>query len=84
MYCTLGDTPNAAVYAKSVKQKVVATSSTEAELVATAYALSYALWFRNFLNELHVHQPETGSVIYNDNKSTIYKAHQRPRHERKP
>ncbi len=37
------------VYAKSGKQKLVAKSSTEAELIGISDGLSQALWTRNFL-----------------------------------
>jgi hypothetical protein len=58
-----------AVYCKSGKQKLVAKSSTEAELIGLSDSLSQVLWTRNFLmSQGHLMQPAT---IAQDNKSTI-------------
>lgn len=58
-----------AIYGKSSTQKLNATSSTEAELVAMTEAGNQVLWTRNFL----IHQEyEVGpALIYQDNLSTI-------------
>jgi hypothetical protein len=58
-----------AIYCKSGKQKLVAKSSTEAELIGLSDSLSQVLWTRNFLmSQGHPMQP---AVIAQDNKSTI-------------
>jgi hypothetical protein len=58
-----------AVYAKSGKQKLVARSSTEAELVGLSDGLSQVIWTRNFL-EKQGHQVGP-AVVHQDNKSTM-------------
>jgi hypothetical protein len=58
-----------AVYCKSGKQKLVAKSSTEAELVGLSDMLSQVLWTRNFL-EAQGYDMEPVQV-FQDNKSTI-------------
>jgi hypothetical protein len=58
-----------AVYCKSGKQKLVAKSSTEAELIGLSDGLSQVLWTRNFLiSQGYSVQPAT---VAQDNKSTI-------------
>jgi hypothetical protein len=57
------------VLAKSVKQRLVTKSSTEAELVAISDVLSHVIWIRNFLIEQGYEVDP--AVIYQDNKSTI-------------
>jgi hypothetical protein len=58
-----------AVYAKSGKQKLVAKSSTEAELVGLSDGLSQVIWTRNFLEKQGY---QVGpAVVHQDNKSTI-------------
>jgi hypothetical protein len=58
-----------AVYSKSSKQKLVAKSSTEAELVGLSDALSQVLWTRNFMQTQGYKVGE--AVVNQDNKSTI-------------
>jgi hypothetical protein len=58
-----------AVYASSVRQKIVTTSSTEAELVAVSDGLGYAIWTRNFYISLGFYLPPL--TLFQDNKSTI-------------
>jgi hypothetical protein len=58
---------------KSLKQKLVTTSSTEAELVAIYDALDFVLWMRDIMEFLHCSQGTT--TIYQDNTSTICMAH---------
>ena len=57
------------VYVKSRKQKLVARSSTEAELIALHDGLPQVVWTRNVLEELGYPQPP--AEVYQDNKSTI-------------
>jgi histone deacetylase 1/2 len=57
------------IHWRSTKQKIVTTSSTEAELVAVFDGLDFLIWFRRVMGFLRVPQ-ETG-VIYQDNTSTI-------------
>jgi hypothetical protein len=57
------------VHAKSVKQKIVTKSSTEAEVVATSDSANQALHLRNFLIEQGHKQEST--VIYQDNLSCM-------------
>ena len=61
-----------AVYVGSSKQKIVAKSSTEAELIALSDAHGEILWTRSFLNEVLMNN-RTGkpAIIYEDNMSTI-------------
>jgi hypothetical protein len=58
-----------AVTCKSTKQKLVAKSSTEAELIAVSDALSQVLWTRNFLEgQGYKMKP---ALLHQDNKSSI-------------
>jgi hypothetical protein len=73
-----------AVLCKSNKQKMVAKSSTVAELIGLSDAVDYVLWIRQFmLQQGYAMKP---AVIHQDNKSTIFLAengkttHQRTRH----
>ena len=50
MVIGLGD--SCCIMARSVKQKLVARSSTESELIALDDALCYILWFRKLLEDL--------------------------------
>ena len=61
------------IHYKSLKQKLVTTSSTEAELVAIYDALDFVLWMREIMEFLHCSQGTT--TIYQDNTSTICMAH---------
>jgi hypothetical protein len=57
------------VYWRSTKQKIVATSSTEAELVCVFDGLDFLIWFKRVLIWMGIPQ---GSVkIWQDNTSTI-------------
>jgi hypothetical protein len=58
-----------AVYSSSVRQRIVTTSSTEAELVAISDGLGHALWTRNFYGSLGYSLPPV--ILYQDNQSTI-------------
>ncbi len=74
----------ATVYTQSSKQKLVAKSSTEAEVVGVAEALSFALWIRNFMVDQGYDMKPI--VLYQDNQSAIwmensgYRASKRTRH----
>jgi hypothetical protein len=57
------------VHWRSVKQKLVSTSSTEAELICIYDGLDFLIWFRHVLDYLGVKQNTT--KIYQDNTSTI-------------
>jgi hypothetical protein len=58
-----------AISTKSSKQRLVAKSSTEAELVGLSDGLSQVLWIKNFISEQGY---DTGAaIVHQDNKSTI-------------
>ncbi|VVT56912.1 uncharacterized protein SAPINGB_P005399 [Magnusiomyces paraingens] len=68
---------------KSAKQKLTATSTTEAELIAAFSATCEAVYFRDLLEELGESQPTT--VIMEDNKGVLdlmkdSKHHERTKH----
>ena len=65
--CRVG---GATVFAKSGKQRLVAKSSTEAELLALNGATDEVLYLRNLLAELDLMQTEP-TPIHQDNKSAI-------------
>jgi hypothetical protein len=58
-----------AVYSKSSKQKLVAKSSTEAELIGVSDALTQILWTRHFLSEQGYNT--SPAIVHQDNQSTI-------------
>lgn len=66
----LGRRSIASVYVRSVKQKLVSRSSTEAELIALHDILPQVLWLRRLMSDLG-YPPAAPSVVYQDNKSTI-------------
>ena len=68
LMATIGLT-NAPVWVRSAKQKLVARSSTESELVALDEGCLHLLWFRLILEFLGY--PQQPAVIAQDNKSTI-------------
>jgi hypothetical protein len=72
IHFTLGKYGNT-VLCKSIKQKTVATSSTEAELVCIFDGMDYLVWMRNVLEFLGYKQGTT--TIYQDNTSTITMAY---------
>jgi hypothetical protein len=69
---TLGKYGNT-ILAKSLKQKSVATSSTEAELMCIFDGLDYLIWIRNVLEFLGY--PQGTTTIFQDNTSTITMAY---------
>ena len=69
---TLGDFGNPILW-KSIKQKLVATSSTEAELICMYDGMDYLLWMRRVLEWMGY--PQETTKLYQDNTSTITMAH---------
>lgn len=61
------------VHWRSIKQKLVATSSTEAELIAMYEGLDFVIWFREIMHWMGSKQGIT--TIYQDNTSTITMAY---------
>jgi histone deacetylase 1/2 len=61
------------IHYKSLKQKLVTTSSTEAELVAIYDALDFIIWMREIMDFLG--WPQGTTTIFQDNTSTICMAH---------
>jgi histone deacetylase 1/2 len=57
------------IHWRSTKQKVVATSSTEAELIAMYEGLDFIIWFKRVLEFLGV--PQKTIRVFQDNTSTI-------------
>ena len=72
VHFTLGKYGNSVLW-KSIKQKTVATSSTEAELICIFDGLDYLIWIRNVLAFLGY--PQGTSTIFQDNTSTITMAY---------
>ena len=68
MYVTLG---GGCIFAKSTKQKLVAKSSTEAELIAVADSLPILIWMRLFLKAQGYLQISDTIIVFQDNLSTI-------------
>ena len=66
-FCFIG---GSVVFARSVKQKLIAKSSTEAELLALNDAVDETLYLRNILTELGC-APQGPTPVFQDNKSTI-------------
>ena len=63
------------IYAMSSKQKSVAQSSAEAELIAQAEGLKYMLWVKNVLTALGYNQSKPMVTFYQDNMAVIQMAH---------
>eukprot|EP01040_Poterioochromonas_malhamensis_P008527 gene8527-9228_t len=57
------------IFAKSSKQKLVAKSSTEAELIAIADGLDNVMWMRRFMREQGIEVKPV--IVHQDNESTI-------------
>ena len=68
-YVTLGNS-RSYVHGRSGKQKYVATSSTEAEVIAALDAVKFAVWLRNLLVELQI-TPLAEMTLLQDNKSAM-------------
>ena len=60
---------NGPVFVRSSKQKLVARSSTESELIGLADAVTQVIWCREFLLSQGYKLDET--VVYQDNASTV-------------
>jgi len=65
----------------SKKQPTVATSSVEAEYIASANATKEAVWLRTLLRELDLPQKKT-TIIHADNQGSIALAHNPVSHSR--
>jgi hypothetical protein len=68
-FISLGST-HSYVHAKSGKQRITGTSSTDCEIFALVECVKTALWIRNFLSELQLDKIRS-IQIYQDNKSAI-------------
>jgi hypothetical protein len=68
LFVTLGKGP---FFVRSAKQKLVAKSSTEAELVAISDSLPALIWMRELLVEQRMIRKDVPITIYEDNQSTI-------------
>lgn len=68
LYVTVGSGP---VFVRSSKQKLVAKSSTEAELIAISDSLPQLLWIREFMLEQKLISEGVPVMIMEDNQSTI-------------
>ena len=66
MILFIGDSP---IFSRSTKQKLVATSSMHAEVLALFEALPYVIWMRDLLAELGY--PQKPTVVEQDNKSAL-------------
>ena len=60
------------IYAMSSKQKLVAQSSAEAELIAQAEGLKYVLWIKHVLAALSYDQDKPMIIFQQDNMAAIY------------
>ena len=61
---------------KTINQKTVALSSTEAEFYALSEAGKLALYIRSILDELHIPQTKA-TVVYEDNQGCLFMAEAR-------
>ena len=70
-YCFgLGETNNGMFFSRTVKQKNVTLSSTEAENAAAVEATKEVMWFRQLLGELGFHQVKP-TLMFSDSASMI-------------
>ena len=60
---------NATILSKSIKQKIVTKSSTEAELVAVSDFISYLIYIMRILEEINYNISKI--ILFQDNTSTI-------------
>lgn len=68
---TLGSAP---IFCRSFKLKSVTRSSSESELYALEEASTYAVWWKNLLEELGMMKKEEPLKVFQDNLSTIFMA----------
>eukprot|EP01034_Spumella_vulgaris_P029580 gene29580-36654_t len=68
---TMGDNYSY-VHSRSAKQKLTATSSTDAEVLAMVESLKQATWIRNILIELRI-CPRAIITLYQDNRNLLTK-----------
>jgi hypothetical protein len=67
IFITFGSAP---ISQKSMKEKTVALSSTEAEVIAVVESITYVIWLKHFLWELGF-EIDSPMPIYQDNISAI-------------
>jgi hypothetical protein len=60
-----------AVAWNSKKQRIISTSITEAEYIASGYRARQAVWIRRFINELDLDELLGPLLIFGDNKSGL-------------
>jgi hypothetical protein len=73
------------IHARSNKQKLTATSSTDAEIIAASSSLTQMIWLQNLQREIlhHILQaPISPGILYQDNKSAIWMVTQPSRYKR--
>jgi len=68
--CTQGSHPKSFFHSKSQKQKLIATSSTHAEIRALYQLITTLIFIHNLLKEIQ-REVELPVIIYEDNKATI-------------
>jgi hypothetical protein len=71
-YCFSLGRENGMFYSKSQKQSGIPQSSTESEYVALYHCGCEAKWLRELLIYMFLPQPSSGTVLYQDNTSTIH------------
>ncbi|SCV70489.1 BQ2448_1883 [Microbotryum intermedium] len=63
------------------QQTLVATSTTDSEILAASSATKEALWLRQIAKDLHINQP-SATIIFEDNQATIKIANNPAHHAR--
>jgi hypothetical protein len=71
-YCFSLGKENGMFHSKSQKQSGIPQSSTEAEYIALYHCGCEAKWLRELLIYMFLPQPSSGTVLYQDNTSTIH------------
>ena len=59
------------LHARSLKQKVTALSSTDAEIIAVSDAMKQIVWITNLMREIDIASAKP-SIMYQDNRSSIW------------
>lgn len=68
---------------RSAKQRLITTSTTEAEYVAMATAAKEATWLTSLLRQIHYNTDDTNPVLlYGDNQPAIKLLHSEGHHQR--